>query len=138
LDDFQVADDTAKASLAETQAVASEAVDAKAPEAFFALQSRQVKASTEKAQAYWRHVSEIVSDARGEILAASEKQVAEYVRESQTLVDNLAKNAPASTEAFVSLWKTGFGAAFENAQAAAKQAVEVIDKAGKTVATVKA
>ncbi|MBC8737401.1 phasin family protein [Paraburkholderia sp. UCT31] len=129
-----------KASLAENQAVATEAVTVRSPEAFFTLQSRNAQASTEKAQAYWHHVNEIVAETRGEIVEASEKQVGEYVRQSQELLDNLFKNAPAGSEAFVSLWKTGFGAArdagnahYENAKAAAKQAVEVIDKAGKTV-----
>ncbi|TCF98379.1 granule-associated protein [Paraburkholderia strydomiana] len=129
-----------RASLAENQAVATEAVSVKSPEAFFTLQSRQAQASNEKLQAYWRHVNEIMSEARSEMLATSEKQIDEYVRQSQTFFESLFRNAPAGSEAFVSLWKTGFGAArdagnatYENAKSAAKQAVEVIDKAGKTV-----
>ncbi|MGF6963861.1 phasin family protein [Paraburkholderia sp. WC7.3g] len=115
-------------------------VSVKSPDAFFALQSRQAQASNEKLQAYWRHVNEIMSDAGSEILATSEKQIDEYVQQSQALFENFFRNAPAGSEAFVSLWKTGFGAArdagnatYENAKSASRQAVEVIDKAGKTV-----
>ncbi|WP_429552022.1 TIGR01841 family phasin [Paraburkholderia sp. MM5477-R1] len=129
-----------RASLAENQAVATEAVSVTSPEAFFTLQSRQTQASNEKLQAYWRHVNEIMSEAGSEILATSEKQIDEYVRQSQAFFENLFRNAPAGSEALVSLWKTGFGAArdagnatYENAKSAARQAVEVIDKADKTV-----
>jgi phasin family protein len=135
----------AKATLTEHEAVASEAVAKQSPQALFELQTRQAQASVEKVQGYWRHVNEIVSETRNELLAAGEKHVSDYARESQAFFDNLVKNAPAGSEAFISLWKTGFGAArdasassFEQAKSATKQAMEVIDKAGKTVANVKA
>jgi phasin family protein len=134
-----------KSALAETQAVVSEAVSTQAPQSFFELLARQSPAAAEKLQAYFGHANEIVADTRNELLMASEKQVADYVRESKAIFENLVKNAPPGAEHFAALWKTGFKAAqeagaasFAQATAATKQTMEVIDKAGKTVASVKA
>jgi phasin family protein len=131
----------AKTALAENQAVASQAVSVQAPQSLFELQARQAQASAEKMQAYLRHVNDIVVETRNELFSASEARVANYMRDSKTFFENLAKQAPPGTEQFVSFWRVGFGAAqqagatsYEQAKAAAKQTLDVIDKAGKTVA----
>ena len=135
----------AKASILENEAVASEAlaVSAKDPQSFFELQSRQSQATTKKAQAYWHHVNEIATETRSQLLASSEKLVGEYVRETQMVIDSLAKNSPAGSEAITAFWSKGFGvmwdagnALHEQTKVAAKEAVDVIDKAGKPVAKV--
>jgi phasin family protein len=135
----------AKASILENEAVASEALarSAKDPQSFFELQSRQSQATTTKAQAYWHHVNEIATATRSQLLASSEKLVSEYVRETQMVIDSLAKNPPAGSEAMTAFWSKGFGAMWdagkalhEQTKAAAKDAVDVIDKAGKPVAKV--
>src|ERR1700681_3479811 len=59
----------AKATVTEHEAVASEAVAKQSPQAFLELQTRQAQASVEKVQAYWRHVNEIVTETRNEVLA---------------------------------------------------------------------
>jgi len=134
----------AKASILENEAVASEALarSAKDPQSFFELQSRQSQATTTKAQAYWHHVNEIATETRSQLLASSEKLVSEYVRETQMLINSLANNTPAESEA-TAFWSKGFGAMWdagkalhEQTKAAAKDAVDVIDKAGKPVAKV--
>ena len=131
----------AKASILENEAVASEALarSAKDPQSFFELQSQQSQATT-KAQAYWHHVNEIATETRSQLLASSEKLVSEYVRETQMVIDSLAKNPPAGSEAMTAFWSKGFGAMWdagkalhEQTKAAAKDAVDVIDKAGKPV-----
>ena len=133
----------AKASILENEAVASEALarSAKDPQSFFELQSQQSQATT-KAQAYWHHVNEIATETRSQLLASSEKLVSEYVRETQVLINSLANNTPVASEA-TAFWSKGFGAMWdagkalhEQTKAAAKDAVDVIDKAGKPVAKV--
>ena len=133
----------AKASILENEAVASEAFarSAKDPQSFFELQSRQSQATTKKAQAYWQHLNEIATETRSQLLASSEKLASEYVRETRVIIDNLAKNPQAGNEAITAFWSKGFGAMWDaanalhgQARAAAKEAVNVIDKAGKPVA----
>jgi phasin family protein len=134
----------AKASILENEAVTSEALarSAKNPQSFFELQSRQSQATTTKAQAYWHHVNEIATETRSQLLASSEKLVSEYVRETQIIINSLANNTPAASDA-TAFWSKGFGAMWdagkalhEQTKAAAKDDVDVIDKAGKPVAKV--
>jgi hypothetical protein len=105
------------------------------------LQSRQSQATTKKAQAYWQYVSEIVTETRSQLLVPSEKLAGEYVRGTQVIVDNLAQRPPTGNEAITAFWAKGFGAMrdagnalHEQTRAAAKETVDVIDKARKPVA----
>jgi phasin family protein len=133
-----------KASIAENQAVASEAVSAKESQSLFELQSRRSQATTQEAQAYWRHVNEIVTETRSQLVASSEKLVSEYVRQTQAVIDSLAKNSPAGGETLAAFWSKGFGmmrdagnASYEQVKAAAQEAAEVVDKEGKPVVKAK-
>jgi phasin family protein len=134
----------AKTSILENEAVASEALalSARDPQSFFELQSRQSQAATKKAQAYWQHVNEIATETRSQLLASTEKLAGEYVRETQVIIDNLAKNPPAQNEVITAFWLKGFRAMWDAGNAlnqqttvAAKEAVELIDKASKPVTT---
>jgi phasin family protein len=135
----------AKASILENEVVTSEALarSAKDPQSFFELQSRQSQATTTKVQAYWHHVNEIATETRSQLLASSEKLVSEYVRETQTVIDSLAKTPSTGNEAVTAFWSKGFGAVWdagkawqEQTQAVATEAADVIDRAGKPVAKV--
>ncbi|KAA1006173.1 phasin family protein [Paraburkholderia panacisoli] len=132
-----------KASILENEALASEALalSTSDPQSFFELQSRQSQAATKKAQAYWQHVNEIAAETRNQLLASNEKLAGEYVRGTQVIIDSLAQNLPAGNEAIIAFWSKGFGAMWdagnawhEQTKAAAKEAVDVIDKARKSVA----
>jgi hypothetical protein len=89
-------------------------------------------------------VNEIATETRSQLLTSSEKLVSEYVRETQAVINSLANNPPpAASEAITAFWSKGFGAIWdagnalhEQTEAAAKAAVDVIDKAGKPVAKV--
>jgi hypothetical protein len=59
------------------------------------------------------------------------------------IIDSLAKNSPAGSEAMTAFWSKGFGAMWdagnawhEQTKAVAKEAVDVIDKAGKPITKV--
>jgi hypothetical protein len=129
----------------ENEAVASEALArfARDPQSFFELESKQSQATTTKVQAYWHHVNEIATETRSQLVVSSEKLVSEYVRGTQLVIDSLAKNPPTGSDATTAFWSGGFGAMWDagnawrdQTRAAAKEAIEVIDKAGKTVAKV--
>ncbi|MFL9966052.1 phasin family protein [Paraburkholderia sediminicola] len=109
----------AKASILENEAVASEALalSAKDPQSFFKLQSRQSQATTKKVQAYWQHVNEIATETQSQVLASTEKLASGYVRETQVIIDNLAKNAPAQNEVITAFWSKGFGATWDAGKA---------------------
>jgi phasin family protein len=135
----------AKASILENEVVTSEALarSAKDPQSFFELQSRQSQATTTKAQSYWHHVNEIATETRSQLLASSEKLVSEYVRETQTVIDSLAKTPSTGNEAMTAFWSKNFGAMWdagkawrEQTKAVATEAADVIDKAGNSVAKV--
>jgi phasin family protein len=135
----------AKASILENEVVTSEALarSAKDPQSFIELQSLQSQATTTKVQAYWHHVNEIATETRSHLLASSEKLVSEYVRETQTVIDSLAKTPSTGNEAMTAFWSKGFGAVWdagkawqEQTQAVATEAADVIDRAGKPVAKV--
>jgi phasin family protein len=130
----------AKASILENEAVASEALalSARDPQSFFELQSRQSQATTKKVQAYWQHVNGIATETQSQLLASTEKLASEYVRETQVIIDNLAKNPSAQNEVITAFWSKGFEAISDagkvlnqQATAAAKEAVELIDKASR-------
>ncbi|MFM0624617.1 phasin family protein [Paraburkholderia xenovorans] len=132
----------AKASILENEAVASEALalSARDPQSFFELQSRQSQATTRKVQAYWQHVNEIATETQRQLLASTEKLASGYARETQVVIDNLAKNPPAQNGVITAFWSKGLGAMWDagkalnqQATAAAKEAVELIDKASKPV-----
>ncbi|MFP3559228.1 phasin family protein, partial [Paraburkholderia sp. SIMBA_049] len=84
---------------------------------------------------------EIVTETGSELLAQSQKQVSEYVRETHALAESLDKNAPLRSGSFAEFWSKGFemmrdtGATF---QQQANVAMDVVDKAGKAVVTAKA
>ncbi|MFM0514961.1 phasin family protein [Paraburkholderia sp. RL17-373-BIF-A] len=133
----------AKASIVKTKAIASDVLTLPTwdPQSFFELQSRQSQAATKKAQAYWQHVNEIVTETRSQLLVSSENLAGEYVRGSQVIIDNLAQRPPAGNESITAFWAKGFGAMWdagntlhEQTRAAVKETMDVIDKARKPVA----
>jgi phasin family protein len=117
---------TAKTSLAETQALALKAVTLKDPGELAALSASLSQPSSEKAAAYGRHVHEILSDAQAQFSNAATAQFQKTQQETQGFIESLAKNAPAGSEGAVAAWNTAFStanAAYESATKAAKQFV---------------
>jgi phasin family protein len=95
-----------KSTLAENQELLTKAFSATSPQTLFALPAGLAQPAVEKAVSYGRQVSEIVSSAQGEFSAATAALVQEYQRDAQALVEHLAKNSPAGSEAMVAAWKS--------------------------------
>ena len=86
-----------KSTLAESQENAQRALSVKDAQELLALQASLAQPVAEKALSYGRHVYEIVSATQGEFARVAEAQFEEQNRKVQSLVENVAKNAPVTT-----------------------------------------
>src|ERR1700735_2241372 len=119
-----------KSTLAESQENAQRALSVKDAQELLALQASLAQPVAEKALSYGRHVYEIVSATQGEIPRVAEAQFEEQNRKVQSLVENVAKNAPAGSETAVAVMKSAITAAhttYETVHKATKQAVELAE-----------
>ena len=120
----------AKSIFAEAQETAQKTLSGKDPQDLLKLQSSLTQPAAEKAQAYSRHVYEILTGTQAELLKAAEAQFAEYNHSAQTFIDNVTKNAPAGSETAVALLKSTITAAnttYDTVHKATKQAVEIAE-----------
>ena len=121
---------TAKSTIENSSATARQLLAAKDAQEFFALSTSQAQPNAEKAQSYSRQVASIVSDTGAEFSRAAEGQLAEVNRKVISLVDEVTKNAPAGSEAYVSAFKTAISnanAGYEQFSKTSKQAREAIE-----------
>lgn len=119
-----------RSNLAETQEHTQRALSAKDPQELLALQAGYAQPLAEKVLSYGRHVYEIASATQAEFVKVAEAHYEEQNRKVQSLVDNVAKNAPAGSETAVAVIKSAINAAnttYETVQKATKQAVEMAE-----------
>jgi phasin family protein len=120
----------AKSIFAEAQETAHKTLSGKDPQNLLKLQNALAQPASEKAQAYSRHVYEILTGTQAEFIKVAEAQFAEYSYSTQTFIDNLTKNAPAGSETAVALLKSTITAAnttYDTVHKATKQAVEIAE-----------
>ena len=133
----------AKAALAESAQHAKASLSVKDAQEFMAVQAGLIQPLAEKTAAYSRHLYDIASGASAEFAKNLEAQTADAQKKFMGLVDSAAKNAPAGSEAAVSMMKnavTAANSAFESVQKSVKQATEMAEKnfAAATETAVKA
>ena len=95
-----------------------------------ALQSGLFQPMTEKSASYGRHVYTIASDSGAEFTKAFESKLTEAQKALGTVVENVAKNAPAGTEPVVAAMKNALTSgqnAIESAKNSAKNAMEIAE-----------
>ena len=127
-----------KSTLAESQENAQRALSVKDAQELLALQASLAQPVAEKALSYGRHVYEIVSATQGEFARVAEAQFEEQNRKVQSLVENVARNAPAGSETAVAVMKSAITAAnttYETVHKATKQAVEIAESNFNAAAT---
>jgi phasin family protein len=120
----------AKTAMAEAAQTTQAALSVKDAQELMALQAGLLQPAAEKAAAYSRHVYEIASSTGAEVNRVAEATAADAQAKFMAVVDNAVKNAPAGTENAVALVKSAVAAAsnaFESVQKAGKQAAEVAD-----------
>ena len=121
---------TAKTAMTEAAQTTRLALSAKDPQEMVALQKGLLQPAAEKAAAYGRNVYEIAALTGAEVARVVEAQSAEAQAKFMAIVDTAVKNAPAGTENGVALIKSAVAAAnnaLETAQKAGKQAAEVAE-----------
>jgi phasin family protein len=120
----------AKTALTEASATIQAALSVKDAQELMALQAGLLQPAAEKAAAYSRHVYEIAASTGAEVNRVAEATAAEAQAKFMSVVDTAVKNAPAGTENAVALVKSAVAAAnnaFESVQKAGKQAAEVAE-----------
>ena len=125
-----------KAALAESANHAQAVMGAKDAQELMALQASMVQPLAEKTAAYSRHLYDIAQSAGAEIGKTIEGQTAEAQKKFDDLVDSATQNAPAGSEAAVTMMKstmTAANTAFETVQKAVKQAGEMAETNFKSV-----
>ena len=118
----------AKTALTEASQTIQAALSVKDAQELMALQAGLLQPAAEKAAAYSRHVYEIAASTGAEVNRVAEATAAEAQAKFMSVVDTAVKNAPAGTENAVALVKS--------AVAAANNALESVQKAGKQAAEV--
>jgi phasin family protein len=127
-----------KSTLAEGQENAQRALSVKDAQELLALQASLAQPVAERALSYGRHLYEIASSTQAEFARVAEAQYEEQNRKVQTLVENVAKNAPAGSETAVAVMKSAITAAnttYETIHKASKQAVEIAESNFNAAAT---
>ena len=119
-----------KAALTEAAETTQTALSVKDAQELLALQAGLIQPAAEKAASYGRLVYEIAASTGAEVGRVAEATAADAQAKFMSVVDNAVKNAPAGTENAVALVKSAVAAAsnaFESVQKAGKQAAEVAD-----------
>ena len=128
----------AKAALKETAVHSKAVLGVKDAQELVALQAGLLQPMAEKSAAYSRHVYEILGTVGAEFGKVFEEKTADAQKTVASLVDNVARNAPAGSETAVAVLKSTMAAAnnaFESVQKVVKQATEVAEANFNAVAT---
>ncbi len=127
-----------KAALTDTASNAQAIMSVKDAQELLTLQASLMQPLAEKASAYSRQLYEIASGTGAEFTKAAEGQAAEAQQKFMSVVDNVAKNAPAGSETAVAVMKNAVAAAtnaMESVQKAVKQASDIAESNFNTMAS---
>ena len=119
-----------KAALTETASNTQAMMSVKDAQELIALQASLMQPLAEKTASYSRQLYEIASGTGAEFAKAAEGQASDAQQKFMAVVDNVAKNAPAGSEAAVAVMKNAVAAAstaMESVQKAVKQASEIAE-----------
>lgn len=89
-----------------------------------ALRARIAETGWSKVSTYSKATYEVLADAQAELTATVEQRVAQLQQQSAATLENVAKSAPAGTEPFIALLKSGLSvstSALDTATKAARQ-----------------
>jgi phasin family protein len=120
----------ARALLTQTQDSVLEAMSATEHGQSFARQATPAVSIPEHVQSYQREVFDILSGLQAEFARLAQAQCEAYSRRAQTLVDDLAKSAPAGSEPAVAAWKSAMDATstlVDTVQKSYHQAAEFVE-----------
>ncbi|HZJ96149.1 MAG TPA: TIGR01841 family phasin [Thiopseudomonas sp.] len=103
------------------------------PKDFASLQSAfpQPAAQAERLMELNREVYELISKTQADIAKLAESQIDATAKQTQEMIEDLSKNAPAGAEPAIAMFKSALenaGSTYESVQKAAKQATEMAEE----------
>jgi phasin family protein len=123
-----------RSALAESEAYWREALSCKTPEEFLAWRTNLMQPAAERALSYSRQLADIGSSAYAEWGNAVRMQYDHHTSAAQTLVENVARNAPAGTEVATAMLQSVFSTANNACDTARKATEHAIELAKGNVA----
>jgi phasin family protein len=127
----------ARASLQETSEKFQALMSVKDAQDIMAVNKEMATPSAEKALAYSRTIYDIAAQTSGEVQRLIDAQIAEGNKKVFDALDEFAKSAPAGSEAMIAMMKsslTAASSAYETANKAARQVVEMAERNMKAAA----
>ena len=118
---------TIRATLADTLDLAQKSLSVKEPQDWFALQNSLAATFADKAQLYSRQAIDIMSVMQAECAQFGKAQGEAYGRQMKSAVEEVARTAPAGSEATMTALDSAIAAAntlYETLQSSGQQAVE--------------
>jgi phasin family protein len=112
-----------RSALADTLDLAQKALSVKEPQDWLAMQDGLAAPTAEKMESYNRQLFDIVLSTQVEFAKVAQMQCEAYGRQMQSVVEDVARNAPAGSEPAV--------AALDSAIKAANTLVETVRKTGQ-------
>ena len=120
---------TVRSALAESETYWREASSCKTPEEFLGWRTNLMQPAAEQALSYSRQLADIGSSAYAEWMNAVRVQYEHYTGTAQTLVENLARNAPVGTEVATAMLQSAFSTVNNACHTARKAAEHAIERA---------
>jgi phasin family protein len=117
-----------RSALAESEMYWREVLSCKTPEEFLAWRTNLMQPAAEQALSYSHQLADIGSSAYAEWVNAVGVHYEHYTGTAQTLVENVARNAPAGTEVATAMLQSAFSTAnnaCDTARKAAEHAIEL-------------
>ncbi len=127
----------ARASLQETADKFQALMSVKDAQDMMAVNKEIATPSAEKALAYSRTIYDIASQTSGEVQRLVDSQIAEANKKVVDALDEFARSAPSGSEALIAMMKsslTAASSAYETANKAARQVVEMAERNMKAAA----
>lgn len=121
----------ARSSLQETSEKFKALMSVKDAQEMMAVNKNMATPNAEKALAYSRTIYDIASQTSGEVQRLIDAQIADANKKLLDALDEFAKTAPAGSEGIVSMMKSSLaaaGSAYETANKAARQVVEMAER----------
>lgn len=129
--------EAARASLQETAEKFQALMSVKDAQEMMAVNKEIATPSAEKALAYSRTIYDIASQTSGEVQRLIDSQISEANKKVVDALEEFAKSAPAGSEAVIAMMKsslTAASSAYETANKAARQVVEMAERNMKAAA----
>lgn len=120
----------ARASFDASVGSAQQLLAAKDPQEFFSMATGQSQPQTDIVLTYGRHLSSIASDAHRDLSRAAESQINTTSRQLVTLLDEIAKIAPAGSGSALSMMKSAIdnvSSGYAQLNKSTKVAIEAIE-----------